>query len=285
MRQIQSDRHPGGFGCSIMDSSFVKELRRGLRSTLVYKCRMCNKETTLDTDHSDDKSLSINTAVVAGAVNGGGGFANLDEIAAAIDMPCMSAPTYILHERKFGRKVQEALLKKMQEAGEEERRLAIEAGDVCEDGTPWIRVVADGMWCKRCYKNKYDALSGCASIVGYRTGKVLFYAVRNKFCQICTLARKRRRTPKRHQCFKDFEGASTKMETEIILEGFQASEKMHKVRYLDQLAPSSFPAMPPHHIPVCETSISQFESGSNIVPDKIKGTLSIPYHYLSIFRN
>ncbi|KAE8742502.1 hypothetical protein FOCC_FOCC011968 [Frankliniella occidentalis] len=64
MRQIQSDRHPGGFGCSIMDSSFVKELRQGLRSSLVYKCRMCNKETTLDTDHSDDKSLSINTAVI-----------------------------------------------------------------------------------------------------------------------------------------------------------------------------------------------------------------------------
>ncbi|KAK3909714.1 E3 ubiquitin-protein ligase bre1 [Frankliniella fusca] len=75
-----------------------------------------------------------------------------------------------------------------------------------------------------------------ASIVGYRTGKVLSYGVRNKFCQICALARKRRRTPKRHACFKDFEGASTKMETEIILEGFQASEKMHKVRYLEVVA-------------------------------------------------
>lgn len=48
----------------------------------------------------------------------------------------------------------------MKEAGEEERRLAIESGSLDVDGIPIITVVADGQWSKRSYKTKYDALSG-----------------------------------------------------------------------------------------------------------------------------
>lgn len=48
----------------------------------------------------------------------------------------------------------------MLKAGQEERRLAVEDGDVDEDGNALCTVVADGQWGKRSYKSKYDALSG-----------------------------------------------------------------------------------------------------------------------------
>lgn len=48
----------------------------------------------------------------------------------------------------------------MKIAGDEERRLAIEAGSVDIDGIRMCAVVADGQWSKRSYKTKYDALSG-----------------------------------------------------------------------------------------------------------------------------
>jgi len=44
--------------------------------------------------------------------------------------------------------------------GIEEKKLAIEDGNLNSDGVPMITVVADGSWCKRSYKTKYDSLSG-----------------------------------------------------------------------------------------------------------------------------
>lgn len=48
----------------------------------------------------------------------------------------------------------------MKQAGEEEKRIAIECGDVDLDGIPMCTVIVDGQWSKRSYKTKYDALSG-----------------------------------------------------------------------------------------------------------------------------
>lgn len=53
----------------------------------------------------------------------------------------------------------------MIKAGEEEKRLAIEAGDIDVDGIPMCTVVADDQWSKRSYKTKYDALSDVVSIL------------------------------------------------------------------------------------------------------------------------
>lgn len=52
----------------------------------------------------------------------------------------------------------------MQKAGEEEKRIAIEKGNVCADGTPYITVIVDGGWSKRSYGHGYNAPSGLVSI-------------------------------------------------------------------------------------------------------------------------
>ncbi|XP_064485416.1 uncharacterized protein LOC135397751 isoform X2 [Ornithodoros turicata] len=111
----------------------------------------------------------------------------------------------------------------------------MEAGDVDADGFPIITVVADGAWCKRSYKNKHDALSGSAVIVGYRTKKVLFLGVRNKFCTLCASC-KAGSSPKKHLCFKNWESSSTSTEKDIVVEGFRRSIELHGVKYLQLIA-------------------------------------------------
>jgi hypothetical protein len=50
--------------------------------------------------------------------------------------------------------------------------------------------------------------------VGQRTGKVLFFLVKNKFCLICS-----RYPDQPHTCYKNYAGPSSVMESEGILEG------------------------------------------------------------------
>lgn len=51
----------------------------------------------------------------------------------------------------------------MQNAGAEEYALAVERGDVDENGIAFITVVLDGGWSKRSYGHNYNAASGVVS--------------------------------------------------------------------------------------------------------------------------
>lgn len=70
-----------------------------------------------------------------------------------------------------------------------------------------------------------------ACIVGFRTGKVLFIGVRNKYCSMCEFyASKNEKSPE-HFCSKNWQGSSTSMETDIICDGFKNSLKNHGLKY------------------------------------------------------
>ncbi|KAK5643173.1 hypothetical protein RI129_007018 [Pyrocoelia pectoralis] len=112
----------------------------------------------------------------------------------------------------------------MQESTEEEKKLAIEAGNV-EDSFPYITVAVDGGWAKRSYGHSYSSLSGVACIIGQKTQKILYIGVKNKFCYMCAT------TKREHTCFKNFTGSSASMEQAAIVDGFNQSEKIYGIRY------------------------------------------------------
>lgn len=56
--------------------------------------------------------------------------------------------------------IQETAFDEMIKAGNEERQIAINSGNVDENGTPLCTVVTDGQWSKRSYKTKYNSFSG-----------------------------------------------------------------------------------------------------------------------------
>lgn len=86
---------------------------------------------------------------------------------------------------------------------------------------------------KRSYGNAYDSLSGVGAIIGYRTKKILFVGVRNKFCTICDMAERNRIEPRYHKCYKNFDrnASSISMKSDVIVEGFKSSLEMHGMIY------------------------------------------------------
>jgi len=66
-------------------------------------------------------------------------------------------------------------------------------------------------------------------LIGKQTNKIIFVGTRNRYCYICAVALKNKKDPQSHICHKDFDGPSTGMEQEIIVEGFKTVYEEHKV--------------------------------------------------------
>lgn len=70
---------------------------------------------------------------------------------------------------------------------------------------------------------------GC--IVGYRTKKVLYIGIRNKYCSVCHKADVIQKVPEEHICYKNWSGTSTAMEADIIVQGFKQSLQSNNLIY------------------------------------------------------
>lgn len=80
----------------------------------------------------------------------------------------MSNTTFSRHHNSLSISIHNLAWEEIHNAGEEEKKLAIAAGDVdVDDMIPFCTVVADGQWSKRSYKTKYDALSGVVKKLCY----------------------------------------------------------------------------------------------------------------------
>ncbi|CAH1104506.1 unnamed protein product [Psylliodes chrysocephalus] len=71
-----------------------------------------------------------------------------------------------------------------------------------------------------------------ASIIGAKTGKVLYVSSKSKYCPNCARALTKNIKPATHKCSKNWDVSSTSMESELILEGFLNIIKMHKLKYV-----------------------------------------------------
>ena len=161
----------------------------------------------------------------------GGGHARLNSILGTLDIPGMDSRMFSKTEHFFGDEMKTRLLEEMKKAADEEKQHAIETQEY-HDGVPAITVVADAGWSKRTHKHSYNAKSGVAVIFGAHTKKLVFMGVRNKYCCICSIAESKKEDPPRHHCYKNWDGSSAAMESDIISEGFRLSESMYGLRYM-----------------------------------------------------
>jgi len=72
----------------------------------------------------------------------------------------LSSIGYLNNLSSISQSITDTALEEIIKAAIEERRLAIECGNVDNDGVPMCTVIADGQWSKRSYKTKYNAFSG-----------------------------------------------------------------------------------------------------------------------------
>lgn len=55
--------------------------------------------------------------------------------------------------------------------------------------------------------------------------------MRNEYCAVCSVAEKRKKQiPKHIICYRNWNGSSAAMESDIIVEGFRLSEQTHRLR-------------------------------------------------------
>ncbi|CAN7985916.1 unnamed protein product [Ixodes hexagonus] len=206
---------------------YKSERQVGLWSEFKFSCDECHQVKTVTTDPiveptplKDKSELGVNDSAVWAFTSIGSGYANLDEVLSVLEIPSMSKGAYCRREESLGKRWEELLYDDMVQAGKEEKRLAEEAGHICEDGTPYITVVVDGGWSHRSHGHRYSANSGLAVIIGARTKKLLYLGVKNKVCSTCDFYSRKEVPAKEHVCYKNWDKSSSAMESEIIVQGF-----------------------------------------------------------------
>ncbi|CAH2017030.1 unnamed protein product [Acanthoscelides obtectus] len=117
---------------------------------------------------------SVNTAAVWGSISTGIGHSQHEELMGVLNVPAMTFRTFRKKTSTVKKVWEEILNDDMKAAGIEEKRVAIEKGNLMPDDTPYITVIVDGGWSKRTYGHGYDASSGVAVIIGAETKKPLF---------------------------------------------------------------------------------------------------------------
>ena len=208
-----------------------EQARYGLASIIAYHCLGCGQKISFATSTrvsslEGSHYWTCNLAAVWGQMATGGGYSDLQESMSSLGVPVMAKKTFIATEKKIGKWWWDLLEESMSAAGREERELAIQQNHLDNDKVPIITVVVDAGWSKRTHKHTYNALSGVGVIFGLQTGKLLYIGVRNKYCATC-----QKDANKKHVCFKNWEEASSSMETDIILAGFKVAQAQHGVRH------------------------------------------------------
>ena len=65
------------------------------------------------------------------------------------------------------------------------------------------------------------------------TKKLLYMGVRNKYCSVCAQAESLGKEAPEHDCYKNWTGSSSSMESDIIVQGFQEAESKDGLRYIN----------------------------------------------------
>jgi hypothetical protein len=174
-QQISMMSNHSPFACSFKDMYLIKEKQMGLKNVITFQCRMCNIEKSLSLVEEADSLLEINNALALATVSTGTGYSALDEIFSVLNIPFMSPTTYQKNHNKVTEIIESISWDMMVKAGQEEARLAIQLGQIDQDGIPLITVIADGAWSKRSYSVNYDASSGVVSFFSYTLEKLMSY--------------------------------------------------------------------------------------------------------------
>lgn len=210
-------------------------MHSGLALIMQASCIKCglvfSMKTSPRAQTSNGKQWTVNLGAVLGELSTGGGLTKLNSSLALMNVPGMQKQMYSKMEEFFGKEMRAHLASSMLQVAEEEKQHAVEANSY-HQGIPSITVVVDGGWSKRSHKHSYNAKSGVAVIFGSHTKKLLFIGVRNKFCAVCAVAANKCIDAPQHTCYRNWSGSSAAMESDIIAEGFNLSEKMYGIRYM-----------------------------------------------------
>lgn len=233
---VKISGHNMAFGCSLQNLKLISEHRIGLNSTYFFKCNMCNLVQKISSQLLTEQKAnpnSINYQSVLAGISTGIGYRQIEEFLGVIDIPYLAPNTFNKLQKEAQRDIQRGCNKEMYNAAMEAKKIAIEENSVDFDGTPLVCVQIDGCYSKRTYghNSNYSSLSGVGTIIAQSTKKVIWSAVRNKYCIVCRRAELKTTKPEDHECNSNYAGSSTGMERDALVEGFRKSEELYGIRY------------------------------------------------------
>ncbi|KAK0175268.1 hypothetical protein PV327_009031 [Microctonus hyperodae] len=85
------------YNCTIQNMELIGRRRCGLRTLFYFKCNMCERVDKIwsEPDKLERNLLQINQAAVVGTHAAGFGHAQMEQMLAAMNISCMSSPTYV----------------------------------------------------------------------------------------------------------------------------------------------------------------------------------------------
>jgi len=117
----KNQNHTKRLGCSFIDSVFIKETHKGFQCSWLFKCKMCNIETIIQSEIDDKNKISFNKTVSSASIAVGIGYSQVTEFSASIDVPCMTNTSFTKNYNKIAEVVNESSWKQMRLAGLEEK--------------------------------------------------------------------------------------------------------------------------------------------------------------------
>ena len=82
------------------------------------------------------------------------------------------------------------------------------------------------------HKDSYNAKSGIGIIIGKAADKILYMGVRNKYCAVF-YNKAYDGNPPQYTCFLNWNGSSSAMEADTILDDFFNCEEQHGIWYIE----------------------------------------------------
>lgn len=193
-------------------SSCIGEIRYGLGSLLKISCSQCQETNNIPTGKRHGTNVwDINTKLGAAALFCGQGEMIINNFLAALNIPTVTPVTFKRREREVGSSFEAVANETCNEALNEEKQRSQDADDNA--------VSFDAGWQTRGSGRNYASLTGHASMIGQKTGKVLSYAVRCKKCRICDQTSTTGTSlEKDHDCRKNWTKSSKAMESDMAIE-------------------------------------------------------------------
>lgn len=216
--------------CTFEDMVLIGELKRGFNSIFKFQCTKCNVIRKLESCPKKQNTMNCNENAVLGITSIGSGHYHLKELFTIFDIPVMGNTLYDKIQKSQQQDWDDAARQSALDALYEEIEIAKALNQVDANGNALIIVICDGVWAKRSYRKAFNSLSGCSVLIGMRTGKVIYFGTRNKYCHKCKIVESKNTPVNEHDCNINYKGPSSGMESDIILEGFKFCEQ-HGARF------------------------------------------------------
>ena len=223
----------------------VKAERKGLAQKLLLKCNLCDNESSFSTSSKAEpnKPFDINVKSVYGASSQGLGHAGLTRLCGTLDLPKpVNHKPFDQILKNLSNSAQKLAEKKMRDAAvrllqiikmeDPENVREVADGRIIAN----VAVTVDGTWQRRGHSSK----NGVVFVLSVRTGEVLDYVVKTKYCQRCVYHMKHNNNSQSYEewmeshskeCSMNHIGPSDSMETEGAVEMFLRSIDTRSLRY------------------------------------------------------